>query len=323
MLFDTADMYGYGTNERQPATDTDTGGIMYVITGASGRTGRAAASHLLEHGHAVRAVGRDPRKLADLADRGAEIRQADQSDPAAMATALRGAEAAYLVIQPNYLPDHPDFAAFQDQAAAALTEAVTESGVPRVVALSSWGAQHTSGTGPVAGLHRFEERLSTVPGADITWLRAGYYLENLLDHVDPVRTHGRITAPFAPDVPLPLITTTDVGVAAAEELTQPQTGTRIQELHGARDVTMNEVAQTVATAIDAPVTYERCTVETFQEQLRRAGVADNVVAMMTEVPHAVNTGHLCTIQPRTPETTTPTSLEEFITAAFVPALNTS
>ncbi|RKT88106.1 Uncharacterized conserved protein YbjT, contains NAD(P)-binding and DUF2867 domains [Saccharopolyspora antimicrobica] len=296
---------------------------MHVITGASGRTGRAAASHLLEHGHDVRAVGRDPRNLAHLADRGAQIHQADQSDPTAMTTALREADTAYLVIQPNYIPDHPDFAAFQDQAAAALTDALTQSGVRRVVALSSWGAQHPSGTGPVAGLHRFEKRLSTVPGVDITWLRAGYYMENLLDHLDSVRTHRRIIAPFDPDVPLPLITTTDVGTAAAEELTRPQTGTRIRELQGERDVTMNEVAQAIATAIDAPVTYERCTVETFHEQLREAGVSDNVAAMMAEVPHAMNTGHLRMTQPRTPETTTPTSLETFIETEFVPALNAS
>lgn len=296
---------------------------MYVITGASGRTGRGVASRLLEHGHHVRAVGRDAGNLTHLVDRGAQIHQADQSDPTALATALRGASAAYLVIQPNYIPDHPDFAAFQDQAAAALTDAVARSGVPRVVALSSWGAQHATGTGPVAGLHRFERRLSTVPGVDITWLRAGYYMENLLDHLDSVRTHRRITAPFAPDVPLPLITTGDVGIAAAEELARPQTGARIRELQGQRDVTMNEVAQAIATAIDAPVTYERCTVATFHEQLREAGVSDNVAAMMTEVPHAVNTGHLRTTQPRTSETTTPTSLETFIKTDFVPALNAS
>jgi uncharacterized protein YbjT (DUF2867 family) len=294
---------------------------VYVITGASGRTGRATALHLLKHGYSVRAIARDARKLADLADHGAEIHQADQSDPTAMSTALRGADAAYLVIQPNYIPDHPDFAAFQDQAAAALTEAVTRSRVPRVVALSSWGAQHSWGTGPVQGLHRFENRLSTVSGVEITWLRAGYFMENLLDHLDSVRTHRRIIAPFDDDVPLPLITTTDVGIAAAEELTRPQTGTRIQELQGERDMTMTEVTRAIATAIDALVTYERCTVETFHEQLREAGVSDNVAAMMTEVPHAVNTGHLRMTQPRTPHTTTPTSLETFIKTEFVAALN--
>ncbi|MEU6132270.1 NmrA family NAD(P)-binding protein [Saccharopolyspora sp. NPDC047091] len=294
-----------------------------MITGAGGRTGRAAASHLLAHGHAVRVVGRDPSRLADLTGRGAEPRRADQSDPAAMAAALHGAEAAYLVLQPNYLPDHPDFAAFQDRAAAALAEAVAESGVPRVVALSSWGAQHASGTGPVAGLHRFEERLSAVPGVHLTFLRAGYYLENFLDHVDSVRTHRTITAPFDPDVPLPMITTSDVGVAAAEELLRPRPGTPIvRELHGARDVTMHEVARAIATAIGHPVTYERCTTQAFDERLRSAGVSDSVRAMMTEVPHAVNTGHLRAVQRRTPDTTTPTSLEDFIEAEFVPALGT-
>lgn len=296
---------------------------MYVVTGASGRTGHAAAIRLLERGHQVRAVGRDPRKLADLEAQGAEIARADQSDPAALADAFRGAEAAYLVIQPNYLSDHPGFAAFQDRAAGALTEAVVAAGVPGVVALSSWGAQHPRGNGPVAGLHRFEQRLSTVSGLAVTYLRAGYFMENFLDHLGSVRDHRRITAPLDPDVPLPLIATVDVGTAVADELVRPPAGTRVRELQGERDVTMSEVARAVGTAIGTPVDYEQSSVEDFHAQLHRAGVTANVAAMMAEVPHAVNTGHLRMTAQRTPETSTPTSLETFLETEFVPAIEAS
>lgn len=294
---------------------------MYVITGATGRTGRATALRLLELGRAVRVVGRDERKLRDLAERGAEVREADQSDAAALAAAFDGAEAAYLVIQPNYIPDHPDFAAFQDRAAAAITEAVDRSGLPRAVALSSWGAQHPEGTGPVAGLHRFEESLSAVPVPALVLLRAGYFMENLLDHVDSVRTRRRIIAPFDREVPLPLVTTNDVGNAAADELARTSRGTRIRELQGERHRGMSEVAEVIGAEIGAPVDYETCDVADFEAELRRTGVTEGVARMMAEVPRAVNSGHLRTVQPRTPDTTTPTSLEAFVRTEFAPALN--
>ncbi|MFD7662102.1 NAD(P)H-binding protein [Streptomyces sp. NPDC059788] len=293
---------------------------MFVITGASGRTGRAAAEYLLTAGHRVRAVGRSARRLADLAARGAEVRQADPTDPVALADAFRGADGIYAVIQPNYIPDHPDFGAFQDQVAASLTRAVAESGVRRVVGLSSWGAQHAEGTGPVRGLHRFERRLSAVPEADTLWLRAGYFMENLLDHIGTARTHHRISAPFEPGVPLPFVTTRDIGARAGEELaTGTWHGTEVLELQGERDVTMREAASVIANAVRADdFTYVQTSIADFHAELLGKGVSVDVADMMAEVGVSVNSRHTRMQQPRTARTSTPTSIERFIEEEFAP-----
>ncbi|MEV0264716.1 NAD(P)H-binding protein [Streptomyces sp. NPDC050617] len=323
---------------------------MFVITGASGRTGRAAAAHLLAHGHSVRAVGRSAQRLADLAERGAEVWEADQTDAAALTDAFRGAAGVYAVIQPNYIPDHPDFGAFQDRVTGSLAEAVTASGVTRVVGLSSWGAQHAEGTGPVRGLHRFEQRLSAVPGVDALWLRAGYFMENLLDHVDAARAHRRISAPFDPDLPLPFVTTRDIGIRAAEELAGGTwRGTEILELQGERDVSMREVVDLIAKAVSADgraadgatagdlaagdlaadartagappagdLAYEQISIAAFRAELRGKGVSANVADMMAEVGEALNTRHTRMQQPRTARTSTPTTIEQFIEEEFAP-----
>ncbi|MFI7104191.1 NAD(P)H-binding protein [Streptomyces sp. NPDC050161] len=293
---------------------------MFVITGAGGRTGRAAAMHLLAAGHRVRAVGRSAQRLTGLAAQGADVREADPADPAALTEAFRGAEGIYAVIQPNYIPDHPDFGAFQDQVAASLTTAVTASGVTRVVGLSSWGARHPQGTGPVTGLHRFEQRLSTVPGVDTLWLRAGYFMENLLDHIGTARAHHRISAPFDPDIPLPFVTTADVGARAGEELaTGTWHGTQVLELQGQRDVSMREAAGVIANAVRADdFTYQQTSLAGFHAELRSKGVSANVADMMAEVAEAVNSRCARTEQPRTARTSTPTSIERFIEEEFAP-----
>lgn len=298
---------------------------MFVITGASGRTGRAAAEHLLAAGHRVRAVGRSAGRLAGLAARGAEVCEADPADPVALTDAFRGADGVYAVIQPNYLPDHPDFGAFQDQAAASLAEAVAASGVTRVVGLSSWGAQHASGTGPVRGLHRFEQRLSAVPGADTLWLRAGYFMENLLDHLGTARTHHRISAPFDPGLPLPFVCTRDVGARAGELLaTGTWHGTEILELQGERDVSMREAVHVIAKAVGADdFTYERTGLAGFHAGLLAAGVSADVAAMMAEVGEAINSRHIRMRQPRTARTSTPTSIERFVADEFAPRFRTA
>ncbi|MET9860498.1 NAD(P)H-binding protein [Streptomyces smyrnaeus] len=293
---------------------------MYVITGASGRTGRAAAVHLLAAGYRVRAVGRSAKRLAGLAARGAEVWEADPLAPDTLTDAFRGAEGIYAVIQPNYIPDHPDFGAFQDHVAASLTKAVAESGVTRVVGLSSWGARHPRGTGPVVGLHRFEQRLSAVPGVDTLWLRAGYFMENLLDHIDTARAQHRISAPFDPDIPLPFVTTPDVGARAGEELaTGTWHGTEVLELQGERDVSMRDAVGVIANAVRADdLTYEQTSIADFHAELRGKGVSVNVADMMAEVGEAVNSRYMRTEQPRTALTSTPTSIERFIEEEFAP-----
>ncbi|MFE6685839.1 NAD(P)H-binding protein [Streptomyces sp. NPDC057743] len=294
--------------------------LMFVITGASGRTGRAAAVRLLAQGHPVRAVGRAARRLDDLAERGAEVWEADQADTAALTDAFRGAAGVYAVIQPNYIPDHPDFGAFQDRVATSLAEAVAASGVTRVVGLSSWGAQHAAGTGPVAGLHRFEQRLSTVPGVDALWLRAGYFMENLLEHVDSVRELHRISAPFDPDLPLPFVSTRDIGDRAADELANGRwRGREILELQGEREVSMREATDLIAKAVGVDdLAYEQVSIDRFHAELRRMGVSANVADMMAEVGTSLNLRHTRMQQPRSTRTSTPTSLERFVAEEFAP-----
>ncbi|OKI07973.1 hypothetical protein A6A06_34435 [Streptomyces sp. CB02923] len=294
---------------------------MFVITGAGGRTGRAAAEELLAAGHPVRVVGRSAARLRPLAERGADVREAAPTDPVALTEAFHGADGAYLVLQPNYLPDHPDFGAFQDRVGESLAEAVAASGVPRVVGLSSWGAQHSSGTGPVAGLHRFERRLASVPDIDVLWLRAGYFMENLLDHVTDVETRGRITTPLDPDLPLPFVATHDLGRRAAHELAAGGWhGTHVLELQGERDLSMREAAEMLAAASGRDalaygrIDYERISLDSFHRHLRDGGVSENVARMMMEAAEAINTGRIRMEQPRTARTSTPTRLEEFLAA---------
>ena len=57
-------------------------------------------------------------------------------------------------------------------AARGASEAVATSRVPHVVLLSSIGAQHEAGTGPIAGLHLTEALLRAVPTVALTSLRA-------------------------------------------------------------------------------------------------------------------------------------------------------
>jgi uncharacterized protein YbjT (DUF2867 family) len=168
---------------------------MFVVTGATGRTGRAVVDELLRNGREVRALGRSARTLEQLRAAGADTAVAEPTDRSALGRAFRGAEGVYLMIQPNYIPDSQDFPAHQARIVEAMVAGLSSAGVRRVVTLSSWGADKESGTGPVVGLHRLEQRVNRL-NVSTTHLRAGYFMENLIGQVEHIRAHGVIAAPF-------------------------------------------------------------------------------------------------------------------------------
>src|SRR5262245_18831521 len=70
---------------------------MFVITGATGHTGSAAAKALLEQGKKVRVLARDAKKADSLKARGAEVVSVDLTDQAALGRAVAGAQGVYLI----------------------------------------------------------------------------------------------------------------------------------------------------------------------------------------------------------------------------------
>ena len=123
---------------------------MYVITGATGNTGSVVTERLLAQGEKVRVVGRDPQRLEQFTQKGAESFIADATDAGALTTAFTGAKAVYAMIPPNIAS--PDVRAYEESVSDALGSAIEKNGIKYAVVLSSVGADKSHGTGPVAGL---------------------------------------------------------------------------------------------------------------------------------------------------------------------------
>ena len=104
---------------------------MFVVAGVTGHTGRAAAERLLELGKPVRVIVRRAEQGDEWRGKGAAVSVASLQDAAATTAALTGAEAAYLLLPPQYQSTRMIEA--QAATAEALGQAVKKSGVGRVV----------------------------------------------------------------------------------------------------------------------------------------------------------------------------------------------
>lgn len=292
---------------------------MYVVIGATGHTGNIVAEKLLAKRENVRAVGRDERRLERLEQKGAEAFVGDVTDASAMARAFAGAEAAYVMVPPNI--SSPNVLGYQERVNNALAAALENNGVRHAVALSSIGADKSDRTGPVVGLHNLERKLEAIPGLNVLFLRAGYFMENLLPQVGVIQSLGNMAGPVRSDLALPLIATRDIGAAAAEALARRDfQGKERRELLGARDVTYAQAAKVIGAAIaKTDLTYQQLPAAQLKPALTQMGMSPNMADLLLEMAEALNVGHMRPLEPRSAQNTTPTTLETWVAEVFVPA----
>jgi uncharacterized protein YbjT (DUF2867 family) len=290
---------------------------MIAIVGATGNTGSIAAQALLARGQKVRAIGRDANRLAPLVQKGAEAFVADATDAAALTKAFTGASPVYLMIPPNL--SAPDIRAYQEKVSDASAQALEKSGVEYAVLLSSIGADKPDKTGPVLGLHSFEGKLNENKKLNALYIRAGYFMENLLPQAMVIKNFGLVGGPLKPDLLLPFIATRDIGAFAAEALAKPAfKGKQTAEILGQRDLDYREAASAIGKAIGKPeLPYKQLPAWQLKMALQTMGMSSSMADALLEMADSLNSGYMRSLEPRSAANSTPTSIEQFIKEQFV------
>jgi len=283
---------------------------MYVITGATGNTGKTIALSLLEAGKKVRIIGRDAEKAKELIEKGAELFQGSTDDVELLKKAFDGATAVYAMLPMDMQTE--DYTAFQMKYATAIADALVASKVKYVVSLSSQGAHLESGTGVVLGLHKMEELFNQIEGLNTLHLRPTYFMENTLGMVGLVKESGIMGSPVKGDLSLPVIATKDIANYAAKRLSALDfEGKGYQDLLGARNVTYSEMAKVYGASIGKPdLNYVEFSYEDFKGAFMGMGASENVADNMNEFIEKLNSGEITSVE-RNDANTTPTTIEEF------------
>lgn len=249
---------------------------MHVVLGANGRAGGETAHALIERGEAVRVVVRRPEHGDKWRSLGAEVAEADIDDPNSIADALKGASGAFLLNPP---PVSGDPHARTVEIGTGLAEAVKLARIPKLVVLSSIGAQHASGTGVIATLHQFETLLDRVAPAT-AFLRSGYFVETWGDVATVALSEGVLLTFVKPAQCIPMVSTMDVGRAAAGLLGEHWSGTRVVELSGPEDWSADDVAKAFSEVLEHPVATAFVPPVERAAILAREGIDDEVASAL-------------------------------------------
>ncbi|WP_447761630.1 NmrA family NAD(P)-binding protein [Sphingopyxis panaciterrae] len=241
---------------------------MHVIMGGTGHVGSATAAALLDRGEAVTIVTRDADHAGEWQAKGAEIAEADVEDVATLRDVFHRARRAFLLNPPADTAKDTD--AVERHTVADILAALDASGLEKIVAESTGGAQPGDRLGDLSVLWELEEglRAQSIPAAIN---RAAYYMSNWDGQLDTIRKTGKLHTMFDADLPIPMVAPRDLGKVAADRLLSSLEDVGVRYVEGPARYSSADVAKAFSKALDRPVEVDVIPRDKWREAYRGLG----------------------------------------------------
>jgi len=233
---------------------------MFVVMGAAGHIGSVVVDTLVDQGHGVLALVHTPDKEAGLKARGARTAVVDVHDVEALRAAFSLGRRAFLLNPPADPSGDTDREELR--TVAAILKALEGSDLEKVVAASTMGARPGERLGDLNTLFALEQGLADQP-IPAAVNRGAYYFTNWDMMLDGAQD-GVLPSMYPPNFALPMVSPTDLGLAAARRLTSSVDDVGIIEVEGPARYTPADVAEAFSRALDRPVQVETTSPDRFE-----------------------------------------------------------
>lgn len=225
-----------------------------LVTGATGNVGRPLVEQLLEMGHQVLALTRNPAK-ANL-PKGAEAVAGDLTNPATIAPLLEGVSGLHLI---NFGGD--DYAGLQ--TGPEIVAMAEKAGVQRITVLL--GGEKGD----------FEKSVESSKMA-WTFLAPVEFMSGALDWADSIRNESVVRTGFA-DRRSAMVHDADIAAVAAVALTEEGHGTKTYTITGPEVLTPRDMVRHISNAIGRDIQFVALTEEEARAQWKAEGFPDEFI----------------------------------------------
>jgi len=290
-----------------------------VITTPTGVIGHQVLDHILDSGEALRVIARDPARIPTEARERVEVIEGSHGDADIVDEAFAGADAVFWLVPPEARARSVE-AAYVDFTHPA-AEAFKRHAVKRVVGVSALGrgTPWASHAGLVTWSLAMDDLIAST-GVSYRALTMPSFMDNLLRQVESIKNQGLFFLPTSGEGKRPSVATRDIAAITAELLVDDcWSGNGHRAVLGPEDISYNDMAQIISEALGKPVRLQPISGEAFKARLMERGMSEVMAQGNLDMWLAKERG-LDNAEPRTPESTTPTSFRQWCEDVLKPAI---
>ncbi len=283
---------------------------MIVITTPTGAIGYQVLEHVLRSAEPIRVIARDPSRIQSQTRKRVEVVQGSHGDIDVVNKAFASADSVFWVVPPDPRATSVD-AAYVDFTRPAC-DAFKKHRVKRVVGISALGrgTPAAAHAGIVTASLKMDDLIAGT-GVHYRAVTNPSFMDNLLRQVELIKNQGMFSLPISGDLKQPSACTRDIAATAAKLLLdQTWNGVGSAPVLGPEDLSYNDMATIMSEVLGKPVRFQQSSAESLKARLMELGMSEAMAQGHLDMWTAYNQG-LDTAEPRTPQSTTPTSFRQW------------
>jgi uncharacterized protein YbjT (DUF2867 family) len=290
---------------------------MIVLTAPTGLIGHQVLNAILDKGEPIRVIARDPSRLpADILKR-VEVVRGSHGDAAVVNRAFAGADAVFWLVPPD--PQASSVIAAYVDFSRPACEAFRRQNVKRVVGISALGRGVDKNAGHTTASLAMDDLIAGT-GVAYRALTMPSFMDNLLHQVGAIKAQGMFFSPVSGDLKAPTCATRDTAAVAAKLLLDHSwSGNASVPVMGPEDLSFNDMAKIMSEVLGKPISFQQIPGQAFKSQMTKFGMSDAMAQAMLDMQVAKNEG-LDNAEPRTAQSTTPTSFRQWCREVLKPAV---
>ncbi|HVI43762.1 MAG TPA: NAD(P)H-binding protein [Chitinophaga sp.] len=268
-----------------------------VLTGSIGNIGKPLTQELVSKGYSVTVISSNAERQKDIEALGAKAAIGTMEDAVFLAATFKGADIVYVMetldAAGGFFGKDTDYIETINHIGNSYKQAIEQSGVKKVIHLSSIGADMDKGNGILIFHHNVENILKQLPeDVAIKFMRPVAFYTNMFGLIRNIKAKGAIIQNYSDEGKKPWVSPLDIAAVIAEEMGKPFEGRTIRYI-ASDEVSSDELVNILGEAIGrSDLEWQVVTDEQYLNGLLAAGMNPKIAKGFMEMQASMRGGVL-------------------------------